>query len=489
MDHRVLRRFAAFAVAVLFALTTGCTGGVVQGRPGASGVRDPFFPKAGNGGYQVDHYGLDLDYDPVGGQLHATAVITARAEQGLSSFNLDLSGLEVESVTVQGADARFNRTGNELTVRPAEDVRRGEVFRTEIDYSGKPKHVTDPDGSQEGWITLAGGQGAVGVGEPVGSMAWFPGNHHPSDKATYDITVTVPKGYEAVSNGELRSRSDGPGEGEGEGEGAGGGGRTVFAWHSPEPMASYLATVAVGKFAVTTGRTASGTPVYDAVAPGEAAASAPVLGRLPEMVEWGSGRFGPYPFSSTGLVVLPKGTLGYALETQTRPVASGAPTGEEGTLLVLHELAHQWFGNSVSPKSWKDMWLNEGFATYAEWLWSEDHGGPGAQQHFDAYLAGDTDVDAAADTDWYAFPPAAPPGPEDISGAPVYGRGAMVLQRIRQEVGDEKFFALLRGWAADHRHGNASTAEFTAYAQEKTGHDLKKVWDVWLYGKERPKAP
>ncbi|MCX5297542.1 M1 family metallopeptidase [Streptomyces sp. NBC_00193] len=474
MDHRVLSRLAALAVATLLALTTGCTGETVQGRPGASGVRDPFFPKAGNGGYQVEHYSLDLDYDPADGQLHATAVITARAEQGLSSFNLDLSGLEVEGVSVQGEGARFNRTGNELTVRPAEDLEQGEVFRTEVDYSGRPKAVTDPDGSEEGWIVTPGGQGAVGVGEPVGSMAWFPGNHHPSDKATYDITVTVPKGHEAVSNGELRSRTE-------EGDG-----RTVFAWHSAEPMASYLATVAVGKFKVTTGRTASGIPLYTAVSPGEAAASEPVLARLPEMVEWGIGRFGPYPFSATGAIVLPAHSLGYALETQTRPVFPGAPGSEE---LVLHELAHQWFGDSVSPKSWKDMWLNEGFATYAEWLWSEDHGGPTAQQHFDAYLAGDTRVDGEAGSDWGAFPPAAPRNPKEISASPVYGRGAMVLQRVRQEVGDEKFFALVRGWAADHRHGNASTADFTAYAEERTGRDLTEVWDVWLYGKDRPKAP
>ncbi|MFF1414380.1 M1 family metallopeptidase [Streptomyces sp. NPDC058289] len=474
MDHRVLSRLAAPAVATLLALSTGCTGETVQGRPGASGVRDPFFPKAGNGGYQVEHYSLDLDYDPADGRLHATAVITARAEQGLSSFNLDLSGLAVEGVSVQGVGARFNRTGNELTVRPAEDLEEGEVFRTEVDYSGRPEVVTDPDGSEEGWIVTPGGKGAVGVGEPVGSMAWFPGNHHPSDKATYDITVTVPRGYEAVSNGELHSRTE-------EGDG-----RTVFAWHSAEPMASYLATVAVGKFKVTTGRTASGIPVYTAVSPGEAAASGTVLARLPEMVEWGIGRFGPYPFSATGAIVLPAHSLGYALETQTRPVFPGAPGSEE---LVLHELAHQWFGDSVSPKSWKDMWLNEGFATYAEWLWSEDHGGPTAQQHFDAYVAGDTRVDGEAGSDWGAFPPAAPRNPKEISGSPVYGRGAMVLQRVRQEVGDEKFFALVRGWAADHRHGNASTADFTAYAEEKTGRDLTEVWDVWLYGKDRPKAP
>ncbi|WP_328926352.1 M1 family metallopeptidase [Streptomyces sp. NBC_00190] len=469
MEHRALPRLAALAAAVLLALTTGCTGGAVQGRPGASGLRDPYFPKAGNGGYQVEHYGLDLDYDPADGRLHGTAVITARAEQGLSAFNLDLSGLNVEGVTVQGAGARYNRTGNELTVRPAEDLKKGEVFVTEVDYSGRPKALTDTDGAKEGWITTD--DGAVGVGEPVGSMAWFPGNHHPSDKAAYDITITVPQGYEAVSNGELRSRTTDAD------------GRTVFAWHSPEPMASYLATAVVGRYRVETGRTASGIALYNAVAPDEAAASGKVLARLPEMVEWGAGRFGPYPFGTAGAVVLPAGTLGYALETQTKPVFPGA-TDEE---TLVHELAHQWFGNSVSPKSWKDMWLNEAFATYAEWLWAEDHGGTTAQQEFDAFLAGDTDVDEDAGPGWDAFPPAAPPGPGDISARPVYARGAMVLHRIRQEVGDEKFFALLRGWAADHRHGNASTADFTAYAEEKTGHDLKKVWDVWLYGTDRPR--
>ncbi|MFF4581542.1 M1 family metallopeptidase [Streptomyces sp. NPDC001389] len=472
MENRTLIRLAAPALAVLIALTSGCTGATVQGRPGASGLRDPYFPRAGNGGYDVDHYALDLAYDPADGELHGTAVITARAEQGLSSFNLDLSGLKVEGVEVQGAGARFNRTGNELTVRPARDLRRGEVFRTRVDYGGRPKTMVDPDGSKEGWIT-AGGGGAVAVGEPVGSMGWFPGNHHPSDKATYDITVTVPRGYEAVSNGELRSRRDV------------GGGRTAFAWRSAEPMASYLATVAVGKFEVSTGKTPSGVPVYQAVAPSEEEAGRGALARVPEMVEWGSATFGPYPFGTAGSIVMPAGTLGYALETQTKPVYSGAPDEE----LVLHELAHQWFGDSVSPKSWKDMWLNEGFATYAEWLWAESHGGVSAQRRFEAFLAGDTSVDAQAGGEWAAFPPAAPPGAGHISDDPVYYRGAMVLHRIRQEVGDAKFFDLLRGWAADHRYGNASTADFTAYAERRTGVDLRKVWDVWLYGEGRPKAP
>ncbi|MCX5074161.1 M1 family metallopeptidase [Streptomyces sp. NPDC054949] len=470
MDQRALSRLAAPALAALIALTAGCTGDTVQGRPGASGVRDPYFPKAGNGGYQVDHYDLDLAYDPADKQLHGTAVITARAKQGLSSFNLDFAGLRVEDVTVQGAAARFNRSGTELTVRPPEDLEKGEVFRTEIDYTGTPKPVTDPDGSEEGWITTA--DGSVAVGEPVGSMGWFPGNHHPSDKATYDIRLTVPNGYEAVSNGELRSRT------------AVGDGQTEFAWHNAEPMASYLATAAIGKFKVSTGRTPSGIGVYNAVSPDEAPASAAALARIPEVVEWGSGKFGPYPFGTVGTIVVPDGTLTYALETQTKPVYSGAPD----EVLIVHELAHQWFGDSVSPKSWKDMWLNEGFATYAEWMWAEEHGGLSAEKRFDAFLAGDTKVDPDAGSDWGAFPPADPPGPEDISEAPVYARGAMVLHRIRQEVGDEKFAALLRGWAVEHRHGNASTADFTAYAEKKTGHDLTEVWDVWLYGEDRPEA-
>ncbi|MFF5448201.1 M1 family metallopeptidase [Streptomyces sp. NPDC012888] len=467
MDQHPFLRFAAPTAAALLALTTACTAGTVQGRPGASGLRDPYFPKAGNGGYDVRSYALDLDYRPDTGHLDGTAVITARAGQGLSSFNLDLAGLTVEDVTVEGEPARFNRTGNELTVRPADDLEKGEVFRTVVRYSGKPKTVTDPDGSEEGWIPTA--DGAVAVGEPIGSMAWFPGNHHPSDKAVYEVSVTVPKGYEAVSNGRLESRTERDGE-------------TVFRWRGTEPMAGYLATLAIGKYRVSTGSTPSGIPLYTAVVPGEAEASAEALGRLPDIVEWGVRRFGPYPFDSAGAIVEAQGTLGYALETQTRPVYPGAPNVD----LVLHEMAHQWFGNSVSPRSWKDMWLNEGFATYAEWLWSEDHGGPTAEERFEAFEEGDTDVDAAADSDWWAFPPADPPGPERISAAPVYYRGAMVLHRIRQEVGDERFFALLRGWASDHRHGNADTAAFTAYAEKSTGRDLTGVWDEWLHGDGKP---
>jgi aminopeptidase N len=225
-----------------------------------------------------------------------------------------------------------------------------------------------------------------------------------------------------------------------------------------------------------------GLPVHSAVDPAEAAASRPVLARLPEVLAWAEDTFGPYPFSSTGAIVVAPGTAGYALETQNRPVFPGAPD----VPLLVHELAHQWYGNSVTPKSWRDMWLNEGFATYAEWLWQEEHGGDSAQQTFQALLDDGEDVHP----DLWAFPPARPDDAAHISGSPVYQRGAMVLHRIRQLLGDDAFRRLLRDWAAEHRHGNASTEDFTAYVEQQApGTDFTGVWEDWLYGDGRPDRP
>ncbi|MBO1337918.1 M1 family metallopeptidase [Streptomyces sp. VRA16 Mangrove soil] len=450
------------------AAVTGCGGGV-HGTPGAAGLRDPYFPRLGNGGYDVTHYALDLGYDPDTHRLTGVADITAKAGQDLSAFNLDLDGLTVKSVTVDGKRAVVNRAAHELTIRPHDELSEGATFRTRVRYFGEPVTITDPDGSEEGWLRTA--DGALGLGEPTGSMAWFPGNHHPSDKATYDIKVTVPKGLKAVSNGELTSeRTDAHGR------------STTFTWHVGEPMASYLATVAIGTFDIDRGTTGSGLPYLTAVDPYEAEASGKVLARLPEVVDWETKTFGAYPFSSTGAIVDREGDAGYALETQNRPVFPGAPD----LATLVHELAHQWYGDSVTPKSWRDMWLNEGFATYAEWLWEEDHDGDTAQESFEK------EYDHPADAAVWAFPPADPPSNAHISDSPVYGRGAMVLHRIRQTIGDTKFFELLRSWPADHKYGNADTADFTAYVERRNPgkkEALAGVWKDWLYGDGKPDKP
>ncbi|MFJ8191061.1 M1 family metallopeptidase [Streptomyces sp. NPDC096094] len=466
---RTARLLVAAATATALAACSG--GGAVDGTPGGPGVRDPYFPKAGNGGYDIGHYDLTLAYDPDAEHLSGTATITARATRDMSAFNLDLKGLDVEEVTVEGKDARFNRAGQELTVRPADDLNDGETFRVTVRYSGDPVTVTDPDGSEEGWLPTE--DGAVGLGQPTGSMAWFPGSHHPSDKATYDLAVTVPEGLGAVSNGELtgeRTRD----------------GRTTFTWHTAEPMASHVVTVTVGDWETDRSTTDDGLPVYTAVDPEQADASRKVLGRIPEILEWAEENFGPYPFSSTGAIVDRPEDAGYALETQNRPYFPGAPD----TVLLVHELAHQWYGNSVSPKTWQDMWLNEGFATYAEWLWEEDEGGDTAQETFDALYDGSYYPDEDANDSIWAFPPADPPDAEDISASPVYQRGAMVLHKIRRTVGDDAFWDLLRGWAGAHRHGNADTDDFTAYVEKSApDEDFTQIWEDWLYGDGRPESP
>ncbi|PWI16389.1 metallopeptidase [Streptomyces sp. Act143] len=460
-------RLVPACVSVLSALAltlTACGGGGgVHGTPGGAGVRDPYFPEAGNGGYDVGHYDLRLSYDPGPHRLSGTARLTAEATQDLSAFDLDLKGLDVEKVTVEGRAARWNRTGQELTVRPHDDLDDGETFEVEVRYSGSPLTLTDADGSEEGWLRTAGG--AVALGEPIGSMTWFPGNHHPSDKASYDITVTVPEGLEAVSNGELRGKETRDG-------------RTAFSWHAAEPMAGYLATLAIGDYGIRRSD-AAGVPAYSAVQEGE---SAKVLARLPEVMEWAQTNFGPYPFSSTGAIIGGEDDAEYALETQNRPFFPGAPD----TGLLVHELAHQWFGDSVTPESWRDMWLNEGFATYAEWLWEEDEGGDSAQDTFERlYEDGEDEY-----PDLWAFPPGRPTSAAHISDDPVYQRGAMVIHKIRQTVGDDTFYDIVQGWTAAHRHGNAGTDDFTAYVERQApDEDFGAIWEEWLYGEGKPARP
>ncbi|MFD7164006.1 M1 family metallopeptidase [Streptomyces violascens] len=461
------RRTRLAAVPLLTVLViTSCTGGVT-GTPGSSGTRDPLFPKLGSDGYDVQHYSLDLDYDPASGHLKGGATIVARATKNLSAFALDFAGMDVEGATVDDEPAAVNRAGDELTLRPHTDLARGETFTAYVRYSGSPKTITDLDGSEEGWLKSPNG-GVLALGEPTGSMAWFPSNNHPSDKATYDIKVTVPDGQQAISNGELVSKLSK-------------GGRSTFSWRVKEPMASYLATVAIGPYEIDDkGTTKSGIPIYNAVDPGVKKQTADVVARIPEIIAWEELNFGPYPFSSTGVVVAPEKASGYALETQNRPVI---PLDHFDLSTLVHELAHQWFGDSVTPAVWRDMWLNEGFAQYSEWLWAEDHGGPSAQQQFEEeYAKGDGD-------EIWAFPPAEPPTAAEVSGRPVYVRGAMVVHKIREAVGDEKFYTLVQDWVRTHRHANASTEDFTRFVDEKAGHKLSAVWDTWLYGDGKPDSP
>ena len=440
-------------LALAAALPAQAAGGGGGSGFGSPGLGDPFFPLAGNGGSDVGPYGLALDYTPATGNLDATAVIQARATQSLARFDLDLRGFDVTRLLVDGRPASYRRAGQELIVTPRRALQHGADFTVLVRYAGVPEVITDPDDSIEGWVPTA--DGAFVVGEPQGAPGWFPANDNPQDKATFDMAITVPDGLTALGNGALAGRFSH-------------GGRTTWVWHEGDPMATYLATATNGRFTLTQTRV-GGIPVYNAVDPTLAAELGPLLDEVPDIVRFFSALYGPYPFNAAGAIVDDAPDVGYALESQTKPNFAFVP--DETTL--VHELAHQWFGDAVTLRQWPDIWLHEGFAEWSEWIWAERHGGPTAQQSFEEVF---NDDDPAI----WDPPPGRVPSAAELFSDSVYDRGAMTLQALRVEVGDATFFRILREWFAKHRYGNATTADLIALAERDSHRNLRGFFRLWL---------
>lgn len=428
---------------------------------GSAGVGDRYYPAAGNGGYDAAHYDVRLRYLPKGGRIRAVVTMTARADVALSRFNLDLSGLTVTRVTVNGAAAAYRRSGQELIITPRTPLAARQRFRVVVEYRGTPRPRNHPRLGRYGWIPTR--DGAITPSEPDGTPTWLPVNDHPSDKATYRFRVTVPRRLDVVANGlpgPVRHR----------------GATSTYTWHERHPMASYLAFIGIGKFDVKRGKVGT-IPVITAVDPRFRRHHARLHKATIAATRWAASVFGPYPFSSVGGVIDDART-GYALETQERPVYMGFAPSEN---FVVHEIAHQWFGNSVSVARWRDIWLNEGFAAYAEWLSDEQRRGRPAREVFRRHLA------APADASIYAHPPGRPGATTMFSDA-VYVRGAMALHALRERVGDRTFFDILRTWTRQRRDGNARISDFIALAERRSGKNLKPLFHTWLYAEGKPRA-
>ncbi|MBM2622721.1 M1 family metallopeptidase [Actinoplanes sp. LDG1-06] len=465
-----MRRF--LTTVTVAALTLAATGVAAQAAPapGGPGLGDKYYPDYGNSGYDVSHYDIRLRYTPATDRLTGTTTILATATQDLSRFNLDFV-LDVSSVLVNNRPATYARQGDhELVVTPARTVANGGAMTVVVQYSGVPS--TKVAAGYTAWVRTP--DGAMAVGEPEIAWWWYPSNDHPLDKATFDVSVSVPDGVEAISNGSMprppvRETLN----------------YTRWSWRSLKPQATYLTFLTVGQYDVTQDTTADGQLVYNAYSqrltqPLREAAQASVE-RTAEITDWESTVFGPWPFEARGGIVAPPGTLTFALENQTRPnYSSGFFTRGSNTSVVVHENAHQWFGDSVSVAEWQHIWLNEGFASYAEWLWSEKNGEGTAQEIFD-YLYATYPANALV---WTTKP--ADPGVAQLFGDAVYDRGAMTLHQLRLAVGDDDFFEILRTWVADHRYGNATTKEFTDLAEKISGKDLDALFQAWLYTPSRP---
>jgi hypothetical protein len=645
--------------------------------PGAPGIGDPYFPLDGNGGYDVRHYDLEVAYDPDTDVLTGKATISARATQNLSSFNLDFEGLTVRSITVDGRRAEWSRDGDELTVVPSSGIRNSTRFTTVVKYDGVPEPIEDAFGLS-GFLHTD--DGALVIGQPHVADTWFPVNDHPIDKASYTISITVPEGLEAISNGVLDSQRTRRG-------------LTTWTWNAKEPMASYLAMMAIGEFdvrkyrddglkfwdaidpdllepfgprtgdqfalsqaadlsykrltrtisvptggaelsfwinretelpwdfvfveahtvgeddwttledrnghtsqdtgfscpfwlglhpflehyqtdndaggcdpvgstdlagewwaatggsngyeqwsfdlseyantdveisisyasddifqfrgvaiddiVVSTGEGSTsfeddGDPLDGWTVPGAPPGSEPnandwtvataadsptttgaiaeeSFARQPEIIDFLEEIFGRYPFSAAGGVVDDLNELGFALETQTRPIYARWFFVDtiSGDSVFVHEIAHQWVGDYLAVEQWQHIWLNEGFATYMEWLWSEREGLGTAQEIFDGFAT------IPADDPLWAVT-IGDPGPDNLFNFAVYFRGAMTLHALRQEVGDDDFFRILRRWVATQAGGHVTTDEFIRLAERVSGEQLDDLFQVWLFTPSKP---
>ncbi|WP_405906311.1 M1 family metallopeptidase [Streptomyces sp. NBC_00828] len=440
------------------------------------GVGDRLFPHLGNPGYDVASYDLAFAYPGTNSKpLTAVTTIDAVTSARLDQVNLDFAHGTVGSVDVNGAPASFKSAGEDLVVTPAEPVPEGGWMRITVHHTSDPVPAANQDG---GWVQTKDGLAMANQADAAHLV--FPCNDHPSDKAMFTIHVTAPDGYTAVANG-LPAGADRAGK------------ATTWTYRTEHPMATELAQVSIGRSTVLHRTGPHDLPVRDVVPTKDRALLEPWLKKTPDQIAWMEEKVGRYPFETYGLLMADART-GFELETQTLSLFEKELFTEPAypkwyvESIMVHELSHQWFGDSVSPRTWSDLWLNEGHATWYEALYAEEKADrPMATRMKAAYRASDS---------WRAAggPPAAPKGPKpgqkiSIFRPNVYDGAALVLYALREEIGRPAFEQLERVWVSVHHDGVASTADFEDLASGIAGRDLSGFFKAWLYGEKTPPMP
>lgn len=456
-------------VAYLIVRQDPITSPIVRPDPegGRPGVGDPYFPDYGSSGYDAIKYTINVDWDPESSQLTGRTMINARAGQDLPSFYVDLA-LPVTKVLVDGEEAQFEKSGfQDVKITPVRPIGADQYFQVDIEYAGDPGQIRR-DETRPWWTT---GQEWTAAGEPESSAWWYPANDHPSDVALMDVSVRVPAGFEAIGIGRLESRdtADEPDH-------------DTWRWISRQPMATYLNFISIGQYEIKEG-VEDGRPYLYAVSEQlpepERAAAFDQLAKSAELITMMEETFGPYPFSEFGGVVPAHNFWFGGLETQPRPIYERSAITSEDTApeLIMHELAHMWYGNNVTLAQWDDIFINEAYASWAQWLYRERARGKPAKESF-------TDLyERVRDNRDFWRITMINPGREQLFST-VYARGPMALQALRTVIGDEAFFALAREWAATP--GPRSVEQWMAAAQAKTTTDLGPFFDAWIHAETAP---
>lgn len=433
--------------------------------PGDSGVGDPVLPLLGNGGYDVSHYDLEFFIDPSRDYLDAVVTIEASAKQSLTTFNLDYSGPPVTDLTVNQEPAAYCRVGGELVVGPAPLIRDGETFTVSVAYAGKPTGVIRPGAPQEGWLRVSDEQVTAG-GLWGAEAAYMPVNATNLDKATFHMEVTVPEPLAVAGVGTLvETRKSERG--------------TTYVWASEVPTPPSRVFIATGRFELERSDGAEGIRYENLMPPETPPELRENLDKASTVITVLSEAFGPFPFDRLGFTFIPDHPAFNAISAQTRIVVLG--TTSVGDAFLAHEIAHQWFGNSVTPATSQDDWLSEGFATFAEALWVEANVGPDASDTLARFwwqrMGESTRHLGAVDA------------PEYLGDYVAYFRGAATLYALRFEMGDDAFFRTLRRFASDYRHSPATTEDFVSIAESESNTDLSDFFETWLYDETVPPMP
>jgi aminopeptidase N len=446
-------------------------------RRSPDGIGDALFPDLGNPGVDVVDYDIAIRYEPDIDSVSATATLVVRSTDDLDVFTLDAIGLDVVSVTIDGTAADFEADSPELRIMPVDAIAADAEFAVEIAYEVAPDPQSSVIGLPNGWFHTEGVAGAGGsyvLNQPDGARTWLPSNDHPSDKATWTFRITVPDGLTGVANGAL------------EGNESNGDGTTTWTWRQDEPMATYLVQLLTGDYEIVEGSGPDGLPLVSVVLRSDRATMEPYLSTIDDQIDFFDDLFGPYPLDRYGIAITDS-FGGLAMETQGRSLFSREDfTGQVGylqELLLSHELGHMWFGDAVSPARWTDIWMNESFATYAQWLWLDHVGQSSIEDEAGFALQG-----RQGGLGLPTGSPTASPTPEEMFGFNSYDGGATILHALRLTVGDDEFFELLRTWVAENRFESRTTDDFIALAAEVTGDDLDQFWDDWLYATDLPDA-